>query len=138
MNINYVAVLVAAIANMALGFLWYSPFMLGKPWMKLMGYHMHDKEQMEKMKKEAMPAYAGSMIASLVMAYVLVNFIHFAVAKTALEGATIGFWAWFGFVGTTSLTGALFNKKSISLWAIDSGYFLVALLIMGAILAAWV
>lgn len=138
MPINYVAVLVAAVANMALGFLWYSPFILGKPWMKLMGYHMHDKEQMEKMQKEAMPAYVASMIASLVMAYVLVNFIHFAVAKTALEGATIGFWAWLGFVGTTSLTGALFNKKKISLWAIDTGYFLAALLIMGAILAAWV
>ncbi|MBI3341870.1 DUF1761 domain-containing protein, partial [Candidatus Curtissbacteria bacterium] len=35
-QINYMAVVAAAVVNMVLGFLWYGP-LFGKPWMKMMG-----------------------------------------------------------------------------------------------------
>lgn len=34
-EINYLAVLVAALANFFLGALWYSPVMFAKPWSKM-------------------------------------------------------------------------------------------------------
>ena len=47
-EINYLAVLVAGVAAVAVGFLWYGPLLFAKPWMKLMG---HTKETMEGAKK---------------------------------------------------------------------------------------
>ena len=33
-EVNYISILLAAVASMALGFLWYGPYVLGKQWMK--------------------------------------------------------------------------------------------------------
>jgi hypothetical protein len=44
---------------------------------------------------------------------------------------------WLGFVATVQLTGALFTKQSMKLFAINTGYQLVCYLAMGAILGAW-
>ena len=41
MNINYLAVVVAAIVNMALGSLWYGPI-FGKAWIKMMKFSESD------------------------------------------------------------------------------------------------
>jgi len=49
----------------------------------------------------------------------------------------LGFHVWLGFVATVQLTGALFAKQSMKLFAINTGYQLVCYLVMGAILTAW-
>jgi len=54
-NINLLAVLVAAISTMVVGFLWYSPCFCRKPWMKEMGYDPNDKARMEEMKEKRRP-----------------------------------------------------------------------------------
>ena len=51
-SINYLAVLVAAIASIVLGFVWYGP-LFGKTWTQLMGF---DKKKMDDMKKKGMGA----------------------------------------------------------------------------------
>lgn len=61
MHINYLAVLVAAVLNMAIGALWYSPVLFAKPWMKAIGKSMKD------MGKPG-PGYALTTLGSLVMA----------------------------------------------------------------------
>lgn len=135
--VNYGAVVVCAIINMALGFIWYGPLFC-KPWAKLMGFDMNDKHKMKEMQKKAMPAYIASFIGSLVMAYILTRFIAYAGVKTAVDGAAMGFWAWLGFVAPPTLAGNMFGGKKIQLWFIDAGYYLVSLLIFGAVLASWV
>lgn len=134
---NYGAVVVCAIINMALGFLWYGP-LFGKPWAKMMGYDMNDKHKMKEMQKKAGPAYIAMFVTSLVTAYILTHFIAYAGAKTAIDGAATGFWAWLGFVVPSSLANNMFGGKKINLWFIDAGYYLASLLIFGAILASWV
>jgi len=54
-EINYLAVLVAAIASMALGFLWYGP-LFGNQWKKLMGF---TDKSMKAMKMTPMQAMIG-------------------------------------------------------------------------------
>jgi hypothetical protein len=49
-SINLPAVLVATIYTMVVGFLWYSPLLFAKPWMKEMGYDPNDKARIEEMK----------------------------------------------------------------------------------------
>jgi hypothetical protein len=136
-HINLLGVLVAAISTMVVGLLWYSPLLFAKPWVREMGYDMNDKAKMEEMKKSAGPAYAGSFVASLVSAFVLALFLHWTKAENWQFGALIGFHVWLGFVATVQLTGVLFMKQSMKLFAINTGYQLVCYLVMGAILGAW-
>ena len=133
-NINYWAVLVAAVANMALGALWYSPLLFAKPWIAAMGA---SDEEMEEMKKRAPRAYILSFVAAFIMSFVLAHFVDYTRATTIAQGAQAGFWPWLGFVVTTGSAAVLFEGRPTKLWLINSGYYLVALLVMGVILAVW-
>jgi hypothetical protein len=70
-HLNLLAILVAAISTMVVGFLWYSPLLFAKPWMREMGYDPNDKAKTQEMQKTAGPAYAGSFVASLLSAFTL-------------------------------------------------------------------
>ena len=136
-HLNLLAILVAAISTMVVGFLWYSPVLFAKPWMREMGYDPNDKTKFEKMQKSAGPAYFGSFIASLISAFVLALFFHWMRVSTLHMGMMTAFHAWLGFVATVQFTNALFQKQSMKLFAINTGYQLVCYIAMSAILAAW-
>jgi uncharacterized SAM-binding protein YcdF (DUF218 family) len=137
MTFNLWSVLVAGIATMVVGFLWYSPMLFARPWMVAMGYDPEDKARMEEMRKSAGKSYAISFVASLVSAFVLGKIINVASVDTALYGMKIGFAVWLGFVTTVQLTAKLFGNQSTKLYLINTGYQLVCYLAMGAILAVW-
>ena len=136
-HLNFLAILASAVATMILGFLWYSPLLFAKPWMREMGYDLNDKAKMDEMRKSAGPAYGGSFVASLISAFTLALFFHAMHADNLHFGLMAGFHAWLGFVATVQFTGALFAKQSMKLFAINTGYQLVCYLAMGAILAIW-
>ncbi|MEK9178617.1 MAG: DUF1761 domain-containing protein [Patescibacteria group bacterium] len=134
-EVNYIAVLVASIAGMVVGFVWYHPSVLGKPWMRLSG---RTKESLEKEKKDMPKVYGISYLLALVTAYVLfhvmtlsLNFFNYAPLMTGLTSA---FWMWLGFIMPVQLTGHLFGDKNWKLFGINTGYQLVSLLIMGLVL----
>lgn len=134
-EVNWLAVIIAAAATMAIGFLWYSPMLFGKTWMKIMG---HTAEGMKKEQKEMGKWYALSAVAALVTAYVLShvmalseNFYHYTPVMT---GVISGFWMWLGFVGPVQLTDVIFGKRNWTLFGINTGYQLVSLLVMGVII----
>lgn len=137
MGVNLWSVLVAAIATMILGFLWYSPFLFAKPWTLAMGYDPNDKVRMDEMRKGAGKLYGITFIASLISAFVLAKIIDVTTVNSALYGMKIGFAVWLGFVTTVQLTSTLFKKRPIKVYLIDTGYQLVCYLVMGAILAKW-
>ena len=137
MDVNLLSVLVAAIATMVLGFLWYSPILFARPWMVLMGYDPNDKAKLDEMRKSAGKTYALSFLASLASAFVLAKIIDVASVSSVLYGMKYGFAIWLGFVTTVQLTGALFGRQPFKLFLINTGYQLVCYLAMGAILASW-
>jgi hypothetical protein len=100
MGVSLLPVLLAAIATMVVGFVWYSPLLFAKPWMGLMGFDPNDKTKVEAMQKSAGQSYAISFVASLASAFVLAKVIHLAGVSTALYGMKIGFAVWLG-CGTT-------------------------------------
>ena len=136
-SLNWLAILVAAISTMVLGFLWYSPLLFAKAWTREMGYDPTDKERMDEMRKSAGPAYAGSLVASLISAFTLALILHGMRAESLHFGMMASFHIWLGFVATVQFTGALFAKQSMKLFAINTGYQLVCFLAMGAILVLW-
>jgi hypothetical protein len=136
-NLNLLAVLVAAISTMVVGFLWYSPVLFAKSWMREMSYDPNDKAKVQEMQKSAGPAYSGAFIASLVSAFILALFFHWLHVQSLELGLLVAFHVWLGFVATVQLTGVLFMKQSMKLFAINTGYQLACYLAMGAILAVW-
>lgn len=138
--INYLAVLAAAVANMVLGFLWYGP-LFGKKWSELMGWGIMTPEKMAEMQKKARPAYAATFVTALLMAYVLAHAVIFGSTYTqtfgVLGGMTASFWYWLGIVVPVTIGTVFWDGKPWKLWFINAGYYLVAMLIMGAILGGW-
>jgi len=137
MGVNLWAVLVSALATMAIGFVWYSPWLFARPWMVLMGYNPEDKAKMAEMQKSAGPSYVLSLVASALAAAVLGKIIAVATINTSLYGMKVGLAVWLGFVTTVQLTNSLFSRQPAKLYAINTGYQLVCFLAMGAIMGAW-
>ena len=54
-HLNLLAILVAAIATMIVGFLWYSPLLFAKPWMREMGCDPEPAERMLGQRPETSP-----------------------------------------------------------------------------------
>ena len=137
-NINYLAVIVAAIANMVLGYLWYGP-VFGKQWIALMGMTSAD---MEAAKAKGMgKSYVLTFVGALLMSYILAHSLIFAGAYFHASGVAAGlmsgFWSWVGFILPALLGMMLWAGKPWKLYVLNVGYFLVALLVMGAILGMW-
>lgn len=133
--VHYVAVLIAALSSMVVGFLWYSPLLFAKPWMKLSGL---DEKSMNAAKKNMPMTYTASFFMSLVMAYVTAILINSLLVSTLQEGLMLALLVWLGFVATTMVTGVLFQRVPWKLFFINSGYQLVSMLVVSAILTIWI
>ena len=133
-NINFLAILVAAIANIVVSALWYSPLMFGNYWIKLMGFS--DKKS-EEMKKAANKAYIFSTLGALIMSSTLAWFFAMTGVADLQSGLIIGFMLWLGFTATITLQSVVFEGKSKELYIVNNGYNLVSILVMAAILSTW-
>ena len=131
--INYLAVLVAAIASMALGMLWYGP-LFGKLWMKLSGI---TPQSMKKMKLTPKAAMTMGFIGTLVTAYVLSHFVDLLGVTTWSGAAQFAFWAWLGLVAPVQLGAYLWEGKPFKLFMLNTAYNLVVLIVMTGIVAVW-
>jgi uncharacterized protein DUF1761 len=137
-SINYFAVLVVAIVNMVLGFLWYGP-VFGKTWTKLMKF---SEERMKEAKEKGMGgSYVIMAIGSLLMSWVVAIFVNSGEAHygvwTATFGVHIGLYLWIGLAAPITVGSVLWEGKPWKLWVLNAGYYLVSLVIMGAILGVW-
>ena len=132
-DISYLTIIIAAVVSFIIGAFWYSPLLFGNSWMKLTGLSKIDVEKTKKGKMTKL--YLAEFLAQLIMAYVLAHFVIYADAFTIIDGLQVGFWIWLGFAATISLGIILWENKSIKLYLINAGYWLVVLLIQGIILS---
>ena len=133
-EVNYLAVLIAAVVSMVLGFLWYGP-LLGKPWMKEKGYTEESlKEEQSKMGM----LYGVSFVLALLTAYVLSHVMMLSQNTfeytMVMTGVTSAFFMWIGFVLPVQTTNTIFGEQNWKLLAIDTGYQLCSVLAMGLVL----
>lgn len=136
-EVNYLAVLVATLFMMVIGGLWYSPVLFGNAWMKEVGLSKKDMEG-PKAKKRMMMSWVFGFLSWLVEVYVLALAIEMAQVLNAQEGALVGFWVWLGFMATVGLGSVLWEMKSMKYFLINQGFNLVAMVVAGAILGAWI
>lgn len=127
-GVNWVAVVVAAVANIVIGFVYYLPQVMGNRWAAATGRTLPSAGQIAPM------TYLGGVVVALVSAYVLALIIHAAGAKGITEGAIWGFLAWLGFVATTTYGGVLWEGRSTNWWAINAGATVITAVVMGAVI----
>jgi len=131
-SMNILSIIVVAVVYMALGMFWYNPNVFGKKWMMLLG-----KKRQDMKKQNMTPLHIMAFIAALVITLILAVFIRFSNASSIGEGALIGLLVWAGFVATFALNDVLWKGEPFGLYILNNGYYLIALVIMGAILAVW-
>lgn len=128
-KLNFLAVAAAAVSSFLLGGLWYSPALFGRRWAAL------NRLSEEQLRGGAGRAFGGAFVCQLIAAVNLAFFIGadasfgFALFAGAAAGA--------GWVATGLTTTFLFERRPGALIAIDAGYHVAALAMMGAILGAW-
>ena len=124
---NWIAVIIATVAAMAIGYLWYGP-VFGKSWMALSGRGMAGDPS------SAGPMYALTALAAAVEAIALNWFINETGWTTGAGGALIGLFAALGFVATAFFSQVLFSGQPPRLYAINAGYQVFLAVVMGAII----
>ena len=129
-GINYLAVLVAAVAVYVLRTLWYSPAFLGKLWMAASGL-----TEEETRRGNPGLVFGASFLLELVATFVLALFI--GVEATFTSGLQIGFLAGLFWVSAALGIVNLFERRSLRLWLLNAGYMTLAFTVMGGILGAW-
>jgi len=167
MHINFLAVLVAALVPMIMGFIWYNPKVLGNAWMQSAGLNE------EKLKGANMGVIFGlSFVLSFLLAFFIQPMVihQFHVASvfydyqeqikdvTSPEGSlykqvldlvgnghrTFGHGVLHGVMGGLFVampiiaTGSMFERKGFKYIAINAGYWIICMGIMGGIVSAWV
>lgn len=131
-SVSILAVLLAAVANMLIGFAWYSPYVMGKTWARLMGFT--DKTLKEAQK--SMGAWYGlSFVAAIVQAAVISVILKMTYVHSVGNALLIGGLLWLGLVAVTQFTDALFNIRKFNkhLLAINTSYQLISILVMSVI-----
>jgi hypothetical protein len=127
-GVNYIAVIVAAIASMAVGALWYT--MLGKVWMAAAGLKPDDLERKPSL-------HLISLICALIMAWMLAGIIGHIGMASIKGGVITAAFCWFGFIATAMTVNHRFRGANWNLTFIDGGHWLAALVVQGAILGAF-
>jgi hypothetical protein len=129
-EVNYLAVIAAAVATFLLGGLWYSPALFGNAWQREAGVSE------EQMKNANMAKIFGlAFVLSLIAAWVFALFL--GPRPPMALGLGAGFSAGLCWVAASLGINYLFERKSFKLWLINGGYHTLQFTIIGVILALW-
>ena len=129
---NYLAISVAAVINMVVGALWYSPMLFAKPWMKAVGKSEKDLKSVNMGKM-----YGIMFVGAVLFVYATAYFVNMLQISTVGDAISLGLWAWFGFFMLTTLSDYLFSGRSFTLYATNGGYQLVLFVLSAMILTLW-
>ena len=130
-QVNYLAVIAAALVTFLIGGLWYSPLLFERPWRRL---NALSEEQIKAGHTGLI--FGLSFLAALVAAYVLALFLA-GPDTDAVAGLMAGLLVGAGWVATAMLTTFLFERRPLALWGIDAAYHVLTFGLMGLILGLW-
>lgn len=134
-DVNWLAVIVAALAYFVIGAVWYAPPVFGAMWMAAGGMTREQSEEGPGAAIFAVPL-VGSVLSTLALGMLAVA----SGTDTLSEGIVLGFVVAIGFALAISLVTAAFEstKPKPMLWgAVNAGYHIVGTVVAGAIIGAW-
>lgn len=133
-EINYLGVLLAAVASMVVGGIFYAKPVFGEIWGRLVKL---DEKQMKKGAPMAMGmAFAAALLTAYIMAHVAYISNQFYKDSFMADSIMTGFWLWLGISATTLITHNAFEQKRKKLTLINLAFQLVSLIAM-AVVIGW-
>ncbi len=130
-EINWIAVVLAAVSSMAVGGIWYSKQVFGGVWMSLNGFDPKKKTGM------FMPML-GALVASVLTAYILAHVAYMSHSffghSFFMDAVDTALWLWLGISATTLLVHYSFDRRPWKLTAIAIGNRFVTFMVMGMII----
>jgi hypothetical protein len=125
-NLNWLAIILAALSSFLLGFLWYS-ILFSKRWMKENGFTSDSMKDANMLK-----IFGLSFLFILFASFMLALFIGNDAG--AGFGASAGLLAGLGWVFTFLGVIYLFERRSLALFLINACYSVVSLTVMGLLI----
>lgn len=125
-NINLVGSVAGAVAAMAIGSAWYSPWLFGNRWQALIGKG---------------PEEMGSPVTAMAVAALMFLLMGFGMSWIIPDGSSVGIGVMWGFIGfwgfalPATVINGVFERRPWSLMAIYLGYLLVTMLVMAAVIS---
>ena len=157
MEPNFSAILVAALSSFVVGFIWYNPKVFGTIWMREIGI-TEEKARQSNMIKVFGLTFVFAFMLAFMMPTIVIHQVgalqlaggdatdpafltymqtHGEKFRTFKHGALHGFMASLFIVLPVIGTNALFEQKSFKYVAITTGYWMIVMTVMGAIVCGW-
>jgi hypothetical protein len=124
-NINLVGSIAGTVAAMAIGSVWYSPWLFGNRWQALIG---------------KAPEEMGNPLTAMVVAALMFLLMGFGMSWIIPDDSSVGIGMMWGFIGfwgfalPATVINGVFERRPWSLMAIYLGYLLVTMLVMAAVI----
>lgn len=133
-QINVLAVFLAAVSAMVVGVIWYSQSVLGTTWSNLAKVDMKRKPK----QNEMIWLMGSTFVASLITAYVLAHVAYISSVffeRGFLESAlSTGFWLWLGFTATRMYVHDAFENRRKKLTTLNVAHELVTIMVMALVI----
>lgn len=164
MEMNFLILALAALVPLVMGFIWYGPMLFQKAWMKQMGF-TEESMKGSNMGLIFFLCFVFSFILAFFLQFVVIHqtgayssmlesgateltgasladFEAFMAKygtnyRTFKHGALHGVLAGIGIVLPVLATQAMFEKKTVKYVAINAGYWIVTIALMGGIICQW-
>jgi hypothetical protein len=161
MPFNFYAILAATFVSLVVGFIWYNPKVFGTIWMNETGMTEEKARQSNMLKVFGLTIFYSFLI-SLTLSSIVIHQIgalgmiggpdnvvkalpsyaafiadYGNAFRSFQHGALHGFFTGLFFVLPITAINSLFEQKSWKYILITSGYWMVSLTIMGAIICGW-
>ena len=132
-QLNWLAVLVAAVGYFLLGAIWYSPVLFAKKWIAYSGVNVNDPN--------AKKGVAGIMFMSFILMFLCSFGLAFLVVKLSMQGWMLGFklglLTGICFSATAVSISYVYEKKPLGLHLINGGYNVLGNIIAAIIICIW-
>ena len=133
-HVNWLAVLVAAVAYFMLGALWYSKALFGTKWAQLLKLDMSNPDLKKGM--------GGMMISTFVLILVTCFGLATLIVKVGFAqevgyGTKLGLLTGLAFATTAVSINYVYERKPTNLYLISNGYHVVGHVIAATILVVW-
>ena len=129
---NYLAIVVAAIACFLFEAAWYSYFL--QAWIDGIG---RTREWLMASGVSPNIQYTTALVCAAIIAAAISSVTQLTGPQTALRGMRVASLMWLSCVMTTWATEYVFEVRTYKLFAINTGFWLVGMLLMGAIVGGW-
>ena len=126
------AIIVATLCYFGLGAVWFTVFR--NAWLDGIGKTM---EQLQASGVSPMLAYGVALLLTLALALFMSWLIQVTGPSTVARGIQVAVVLWFCTVFATFATEYAFEGRGVKILAITSGYCLVGMVLMGAVLGGW-